>query len=85
VTSWSSKGGMFSLSSPGVPQVGVEMLNRCPQNDHYWIAIATTTNKPFDIIVEDTQSGVTRSFPNPLLVPPKAAAVVDTSAFATCP
>lgn len=61
----------------------VKMVNACSFNDRYWVFSAATTNVEYTLTVTDTESQTVKSYFNPMGNP--AAAVTDTSAFATCP
>ena len=75
------RSGLFSRSGSSGADVLIEIFNRCSVNDHYWVGVASVIGAAFDVVVEDTLSGETRAFSNP----GPFQAVVDTSAFATCP
>lgn len=61
----------------------VKVLDACTFNDHYWVFSAATTNVEYTLTVTDTQTGVSKTYFNPL--GQASEAVTDTSAFATCP
>lgn len=61
----------------------VQLLNRCTQNDHFWVFAAATTNVEVTVTVTDTDTGVSRSYFNPLGT--AAQPITDSTAFATCP
>ena len=61
----------------------VKVLNGCGLNGHYWVFAAAVTNVQYNLKVTDTQTGVTKTYENPLGT--AAPAITDTSAFATCP
>jgi hypothetical protein len=61
----------------------LQVLDRCPVNDRFWVFAAATTNVDLTLRVTDTQTGQVRTYFNPTgQVPP---AITDTDAFATCP
>jgi fibronectin type III domain protein len=62
----------------------VKVLNGCTLSPpRYWVFFAATTNVQYTVTVTDTQTGAVKVYFNPLNN--SAAAVTDTSAFATCP
>ncbi len=81
VVSASARSALFSRPGSSGADVLVEIFNRCSSNDHYWVGVASVIGASFDVVVEDTLSGETRAFSNP----GPFQAVVDSSAFATCP
>lgn len=64
-------------------EVLVKVLDACGFNDRYWVFLAATTNVEFLIRVEDTSTGVVKTYYNP----PNhtAETTTDVAAFATCP
>ncbi len=76
--------GLFYFFDAGNIEMLIKVLNACsaPFN-HYWVFFAATTNVQFTVTVIDTATGAVQTYFNPLNQP--AAAVQDTSAFATCP
>ncbi len=76
---------LFYFFNPSSTDLLVQLLNRCSNNDHYWVFAASNTGAgvEFDLTVTDTFSGESRAYGSPLggMVP----AITDTSAFATCP
>lgn len=60
-------------------RVTVQVLNGCNQNGHFWVNVDPETNLPFDIVIEDTQTGDASSYQDP------ESAGTDLAAFATCP
>ena len=75
--------GTFFFFNPGSPEVTVRLTDRCQYNNHFWVFYAGTTNVEYTLTVTDPNSDQTKSYFNPLGMP--AAAITDTSAFATCP
>jgi hypothetical protein len=61
----------------------VQLLDRCSNNDHFWVFAGATTNVEVDLTVTDTVTGASRTYGDQLGQP--AQAITDTSAFATCP
>lgn len=77
----SKRWGWFSMPGSSQDDIYVELFDRCQMNDHYWVAVGSLTGRPFEVVVEDTLSGETRSFSNPGM----GMIMFDQGAFATCP
>jgi len=75
--------GVLWFFSPDNWEMMVKVLDGCGVNGHYWVFAAATTNVGYTLEVEDTSTGATSSYSNP--VGAAAAALTDTDAFATCP
>lgn len=60
-----------------------KLLNGCTINNHFWFLAAATTNVQYTMTVTDTQTGLEKVYSNPL--GNASPAIIDTSAFATCP
>lgn len=75
--------GLFWFFSPENWELQVKVLDACALNQHYWLFAAGTTDVEYDLVVEDLQSGSSRTYHHPRGTP--APATTDTSAFATCP
>ena len=75
--------GLFYFFGPDNAEILLKVLNACTFNDHFWVFTAATTNVEYTITVTDTQEDVSNTYSNPL--GERAAAVTDTTAFATCP
>ena len=75
--------GLFYFFGPDNAEILLKVLNACTFNDHFWVFTAATTNVEYTITVTDTKEDVTNTYSNPL--GERAAAVTDTTAFATCP
>lgn len=73
----------FAFLSPDRTELILEVLNRCRDNNHFWVFYSATTSVGWEVTVTDTQSGAVRSYDNGLGGP--APTITDTSAFATCP
>lgn len=77
--------GIFWFYYPSNFEVMLKVLNGCGINNSWWVFAGSLTNQSYRIRVADVQNlgaGIrtyTNTFPNP------AAAITDTSAFATCP
>lgn len=61
----------------------VKVLDGCGINGSFWVFAAATTDVEYVLRVTDRQTGLARSYHNPLGT--SAAAVTDTAAFAGCP
>ena len=61
----------------------VKVIDGCGFNNHFWVFAAATTDVEYTLTVTDTLTGATATYSNPL--GNAAAAITDTSAFATCP
>ena len=59
------------------------MLDGCAFNDHFWVFAAAATDVEYTLTVTDSTTGDSLTYGNELGMP--APAVVDTTAFATCP
>ena len=71
----------FAFGNFNSPDLVVQLLNRCSNNDHFWVFASASTSVEFDLTVTDTFSGESRAYTNPGAFQP----ILDTSAFATCP
>jgi hypothetical protein len=79
----SNDSGLFWFFDPTNWELMVKVLDACTFADRFWVFAAATTNVEYTLTVTDTLSGEVRTYANPLGV--NAAAVTDTTAFATCP
>jgi hypothetical protein len=77
--------GSFWVFGPNNPEVFVKVLDACKPslNRRFWVFAAGLTNVGTSLVVVDTATGVTRRYDRPLGVAYEA--VIDTSAFSTCP
>lgn len=64
-------------------EVLVKVIDGCGDNGHFWVFAAATTNVHYALKVIDTETGVEKIYRNPLGT--SADAIIDTSAFSTCP
>ena len=84
-----SDGGwyFFSGSSAGLDPNGfdvfVQLLDRCSNNNNFWVFANGNTDVEVTLTVTDTQTNQTTTYFNPLGM--ASPAITDTSAFATCP
>jgi hypothetical protein len=74
--------GAFWFFSPDNVELLVKALDGGPVNGFHWLFYGALTNVPFTLVVTDTETGEERRYFNPL--GNAAAALTDTSAFATC-
>ena len=75
--------GIFWFFSPSNWELLVKLVDGCAVNQKVWVFASGTTNVAFTITVTDTVTQQVRTYSNP---PGKAAgAIIDTSAFASCP
>ncbi len=78
----SSDSGLFWFFDPGNWEMLVKVLDGCGLNEHYWVFAGATTNVEYTLRVTDTETGQVREYYNP---PGRSAAAInDTSAFASC-
>ncbi len=75
--------GYFWFFDPANVELTVKVLNGCAINHHYWVYAAGLTNVNVVLTVTDTQTGAVKSYTNPQ--GRTYVAVLDSSAFATCP
>ncbi len=79
----SDDSGLFWFFAPDNWEILVKVLDGCGVNDHVWVFAAATTNVEYTLEVTDTVTGEVGEYRNPL--GNQAAAIIDTSAFASCP
>jgi len=75
--------GLFWFFAAENWEMLVKVLDGCGVNDRFWVFAAATTNVEYTLRVTDTATGNGKSYFNPL--GNSAAAITDTTAFATCP
>ncbi|MDQ6893068.1 MAG: hypothetical protein M3167_10355 [Acidobacteriota bacterium] len=75
--------GYFWFFSSGNVEAIVKALDGCAFNSRYWVFASGLTNVEVTLTVTDTQSGITRTYVNP--VNTAFQPIQDTAAFATCP
>lgn len=73
----------FWFFSPSRTELIVKLIDSCSEFDHFWVFAGGLTNVEVNLTVTDTQSGVVKSYDNPLGRPFQP--IQDTAAFATCP
>lgn len=79
----SNASGLFWFFDPDNWEMLVKAIDGCDFNGHHWIFAAAITDVEFELTVEDTVSGQSKTYSNPL--GRASDAVTDTAAFATCP
>lgn len=75
--------GIFYFFNPDGDTATIQVLDQCDFNDHFWVFAAAATSFAYDLTVTDTMTGASQVYEN--VLGQRAPAVVDTSAFATCP
>jgi hypothetical protein len=75
--------GSFWFFDDDNAELLVKVLDACNGTGHFWVLAGGATNVEYVLRVTDTQSATTRTYFNPLNH--MAEAVLDTTAFATCP
>ena len=75
-------GLMYFFDSQNL-EVLVKVLDGCAVNNRVWVFAAATTNVKYSLTVTDTETGLSKSYDNPLNN--SADAVTDTNAFVACP
>ncbi|MEM7586556.1 MAG: beta-propeller fold lactonase family protein [Acidobacteriota bacterium] len=79
----SADSGLFWFFDANNWEMLVKVLDGCAITNHHWVFAAATTDVAYTLTVTDTQTGVSKSYSNPLGT--SAAAITDTSALAVCP
>jgi hypothetical protein len=74
--------GYFWFRDPNNVELVVKVLNGCGVNNRFWVFVAGLTNVGVTLTVEDTFTGATRTYTNPVNRP--FLPVQDTNAFASC-
>jgi YVTN family beta-propeller protein len=75
--------GLFWFFASTNLEMVVKVLDGCGANGHYWVFAGGLTNVGVTLRVEDTKTGQTRTYTNPLGTPFRP--IQDTGAFASCP
>jgi hypothetical protein len=75
--------GYFWFFSENNVEVVVKVLDACSSFGRFWVFAAGLTNVGVELRVEDTATGVVRTYSNPAGRPFQP--LQDTNAFATCP
>ncbi len=79
----SDSSGLFWFFSPDNWEMLIKVLDGCGIDGHYWVFGAASTNVQYTIQVTDTQTGLVKTYSNPLGT--QSPAITDTAAFASCP
>lgn len=74
--------GYFWFRGRDNVELVVKVLNGCGVNNRFWVFLAGLTNVGVTLTVEDTFTGTTRTYTNPVNRP--FLPVQDTNAFASC-
>lgn len=81
-----SDSGLFYFFGSNNWEIMVKVLDACGsgggRNNHFWVFAAAATNLQYTLTVTDTQTGVVKTYFNPLGA--ASSAITDTLAFATC-
>ncbi len=83
VTVDSEQAGLFWFFSLTNWEMLVRVLDGCAINGRYWVFSGAATNVEYLLRVTDTESGLVKTYFNPLGV--SGDAVVDTEGFGGCP
>jgi hypothetical protein len=75
--------GSFYFFNPNNPNLIVDLLDMCKNNNFFWVFASASTDVEYTLKIEDTHTGTSKEYLNPLGQP--AQAVTDTRAFDTCP
>jgi streptogramin lyase len=78
-----SDSGYFWFFDAANVEVVVKVLNGCGSSSRYWTFAGGLTDVNVILTVTDTQTGVIKTYTNPLGTPFQP--IQDTDAFATCP
>jgi hypothetical protein len=75
--------GLLWFFAPDNWELLVKVLDGCGVNERFWVFAAATTNVEYELLVEDSRTGESETYRNPL--GERSRAITDTAAFATCP
>ncbi|HEY8022779.1 MAG TPA: alpha/beta hydrolase-fold protein [Thermoanaerobaculia bacterium] len=75
--------GLFWFFSPDNWELMVKLIDGCAVNHRVWVFSAATTDVGYTLAVTDTTTGRTVRYENPF--GKTAPAIIDTSAFTSCP
>lgn len=75
--------GYFWFFNPTNIEMMIKVLDACSHAGRFWVFAGGLTNTGVEILVEDTEAGVTRTYSNPLGRPFQP--IQDTAGFNTCP
>lgn len=82
VVTQSEDSALYWFFQPSNWELLVKVLDGCALNQHQWVFVAATTNVEFTLRVFDRDTGLERTYFNPLGT--AAPAINDTEAFASC-
>lgn len=74
--------GYFAFFDPSNVEVTIKVLNGCGLNNRYWVFASGMTNVEVALTVTDTQTGLVKTYTNPLNRTFRS--ILDTDAFAAC-
>lgn len=77
-----SDSGYFWFFNPDNVEVILKVHDACTFNDHYWVFLSGLTNLGVELTVEDTETGVSKTYSSPLNR--AFQPVLDTEALAVC-
>lgn len=75
--------GLIYFFDPSNWEMLIKVLDACSINQRFWVYAAATTDLGYTLEVVDTETGVGKTYTNPVGV--ASPAVTDATAFATCP
>jgi hypothetical protein len=75
--------GYFWFFNSANIEMVVKVLNGCGVNNRYWVFAGGLTDVDVELRVQDTETGVVRTYRNPQGTPFQP--IQDTGAFASCP
>ena len=78
----SDKSGLVWFFDPGNSEILIKVLDGCTFSNSYWVFFAATTNLEIDVTVTDKQTGVSKTYTNPL--GRAAEPVQDVTTFTGC-
>jgi hypothetical protein len=65
VTEVTAKTASFGFGLPTDPDVVVKALDGRPLNGHFWILFGALTDQPYQVVVTDTVTGASKTYPSP--------------------
>lgn len=83
VIPYGENSGIFWFFNPDTIEMHLKMVDGCDFNEHYWVFAGASTDVEYSVFVTDLETQEIRGYFNE--AGNSAAAVTDTSAFATCP
>jgi hypothetical protein len=76
-------GGYFGLTQTTTPEVLVQVINRCAQENRYQVYFQSASDEEFKVVIVDAVRGVLVSYFNGR--GERTPSITDTNGFATCP